>query len=80
MLFLFLEFVIEILLLSATLPCDVYFLDTIYSDNSYVSVRWLVALILPSLPLLYFGTSRASSVLAVTAIVGAILSYRPIVS
>ena len=73
------DFVAEILLLSAILPCDVYFLDTIYSDNSYVSVRRLLILILPSMALLYFGTSRASTVLAVTAIVGAVLSYRPVV-
>ena len=76
----FVEFVVEILLLSGILPCDVYFLDTIYSDAYYVSVQRLVLLVLPSMALLYFGTSRASTVLAVTAVVGAVLSYRPVVS
>ena len=76
----FVEFVVEILLLSGILPCDVYFLDTIYSDAYYVSVQRLVLLVLPSMALLYFGTSRASIVLAVTAVVGAVLSYRPVVS
>ena len=72
-------FTIEILFLTSTLPCDVLFLDTIYSDNVYMSAKRLMLLVLPSLALLYFGSSTASYVLAAIAVVGAILSYRPIV-
>jgi len=74
-----LVFTIEILFLTSTLPCDVLFLDTIYSDNVYMSAKRLMLLVLPSLTLLYFGSSTASYVLAAIAVVGAILSYRPIV-
>jgi len=44
-----------------------------------MSAKKLMLLVLPSLALLFVGTSTASYVLAVIAAVGALLSYRPLV-